>query len=174
MTDDPISAANLLRSARRRAGITQAELARRAGVQQSVISDYERGKRDPSLPTLARLVRATGLTLETRLGQPSAARRGMRGPLGRRIAARRRDLRRVARAHGVGDLAVFGSVARGEESSDSDVDILVDLPPGMGLVGLARLQRDLEDVLGVQVDLVPAGDLKPNVRDAVLSDVVTV
>ena len=51
----------LLQEARRRAGLTQAELARRAGVPQSTVAKIERGRRDPSLSTLERLVRAAGL-----------------------------------------------------------------------------------------------------------------
>ena len=55
-------------------------------------------------------------------------------------------------------------MARGENRPDSDVDLLVDLPPDMGLLGLGRVQADLEAILGAKVDLVPAGDLKPAVR----------
>ena len=54
------AAAALLRDARRRAGLTQAELGRRAGVPQSMVSAYESGQRQPALPTLARLVEAAG------------------------------------------------------------------------------------------------------------------
>jgi predicted nucleotidyltransferase len=64
----------------------------------------------------------------------------------------------------VTNLRVFGSVARGEDRPDSDVDLLVDLPPDMGLLGLGRVQEELEAILGARVDLVPASDLKPAVR----------
>ena len=63
-------------------------------------------------------------------------------------------------------LRVFGSVARGEDRPDSDVDLLADsAPPGMSLFGLgAREQADLETIVGTRVDLVPAGEwLKPDV-----------
>ena len=63
-------------------------------------------------------------------------------------------------AHDVTNLRVFGSVARGEDRPDSDVDLLVDLPPHMGLLGLGRVQADLEAILGAKVD----SDLKPAVR----------
>lgn len=52
--------AALLRAVRRRHGLTQAELARRAGTSQPVVSAYERGHRDPTFTTLARLVAAAG------------------------------------------------------------------------------------------------------------------
>jgi predicted nucleotidyltransferase len=63
----------------------------------------------------------------------------------------------------VTNLRVFGSVARGQDGPDSDVDLLADLPPGMGLLSLGRVQADLEDILGTRVDLV-AGTLKPEIR----------
>jgi hypothetical protein len=69
----------------------------------------------------------------------------------------------AAAAHGVTNLRVFGSVARGTDSPDSDVDLLADLPSGMSLFGLGRVQDDLEAILETRVDLV-AGTLKPEVR----------
>lgn len=57
----------MLRQARRLAGLTQAELARRAEVTQSVISAYESGRREPALSTLQRLVEATGATVRNDL-----------------------------------------------------------------------------------------------------------
>ena len=60
--------ATVLTRARKRAGLTQAELARRAGTSQPVISAYEHGRRDPSIETLRRLVRAAGAELELGIG----------------------------------------------------------------------------------------------------------
>jgi transcriptional regulator with XRE-family HTH domain len=59
-----MNGATLLTKARKRAGLTQAELARRAGTSQPVISAYEHGRRDPSIETLRRLVRAAGAELD--------------------------------------------------------------------------------------------------------------
>ncbi len=70
----------------------------------------------------------------------------------------------AAERHGASNLRVFGSVARGEDRPDSDVDLLVDLAPGTGLVGLATLERELQEILHVDVDLCPADSLKPRVR----------
>ena len=75
----------------------------------------------------------------------------------------RRDLVAAAAAHDVTSLRVFGSVARGEDRPDSDLDLLVDLPPDIGLLELGRVQAELEAILGTKVDLVPASDLKPAV-----------
>jgi transcriptional regulator with XRE-family HTH domain len=63
-----MNGAALITRARRRAGLTQAELARRAGTSQPVISAYEHGRRDPGVETLRRLVRATGAELELGVG----------------------------------------------------------------------------------------------------------
>ena len=79
----------------------------------------------------------------------------------------------AAAARGVTGLRVFGSVARGEDRPDSDVDLLAELPQGMSLFGLARLQAELEAILGTRVDLVPSADLKPDVRSRADRDLVT-
>jgi predicted nucleotidyltransferase len=63
-------------------------------------------------------------------------------------------------------------VARGEDRPDSDVDLLVDLPPDIGLLGLGRVQAELEAILGTKVDLVPASDLKPAVLARAERDLV--
>jgi ribosome-binding protein aMBF1 (putative translation factor) len=73
-------AATVLREARQRSGLSQAELARRAGVVQSVISAYESGRRQPALPMLARLIEATGLELRLTVDQPR--HEPLTGPVG--------------------------------------------------------------------------------------------
>jgi predicted nucleotidyltransferase/DNA-binding XRE family transcriptional regulator len=165
-------AAALLREARRRSGLSQTELAARAGVTQSVISAYEAGHREPALSTLAVLVDATGYELTMGLRRQPRRLRRLSGPVGRRVRRRRRDLVAAAAAHGASNLRVFGSVARGQDAPDSDVDLLADLPPGLGLFGLARLQAALEAIVGTRVDLVPAQDLKPQVRASVEQELV--
>lgn len=166
---EPATAGALLRQARKRAGLSQVDLAARAGVTQSVISAYESGQRQPSLPTLARLVDAAGFELTLGLRRPP---RRLSGPVGRRVRRHRNDLIAAAAAHGVSNLRVFGSVARGEDHPDSDVDLLADFPSGLTLFGLSRLEADLEAILGTRVDLIPAADLKPGVRERVESDLI--
>lgn len=171
MTSEDLTAGALLRQARQRAGLSQVKLAAKAGVTQSVISAYESGHRQPSLPTLVALIEATGYELAATVRRPGRLSQ-LSGPVGRRVRRRRHDLVAAAAAHGVHRLRLFGSVARGQDRPDSDVDLLADLPPGMSLFGLARLQADLEAVLGSRVDLVPAADLKPDVRARVGRDLV--
>lgn len=159
-----------MREARTRAGLSQAELAARAGVAQSVISVYESGRRQPALAALTALVEATGFDLDVQLRRRGLAR--LTGPLGVRLRRHRGEVLRAARAAGISVHGVFGSVARGEDGPDSDVDLLVDLPSGMGLFGLARLQEQLQQILDAPVELIPAADLKPGVRPTVLAELV--
>jgi hypothetical protein len=60
----------------------------------------------------------------------------------------------ILRAYGVLHASLFGSFARGEQRTDSDVDLLIDLPPGASLMDVSRLGLALEDALGRPVDLV--------------------
>jgi predicted nucleotidyltransferase len=148
-------------------------LARRADVAQSVISAYESDRREPGLAMLTKLVEAAGheLVIEAR---PSASmRRGLPDtPLGRRLRRRRRSVIDAAASRGAHNVRVFGSVARGEETESSDVDLLVDLDEAVGLFGLGGLERELGELLGVSVDVVPADSLKPKVRAEALAEAI--
>ena len=69
---DQVDPAELIRSVRRRRGLTQAELARRAGTSQPVVSAYEHGHRDPTYRTLRRLVEASGDELRVDAASPTS------------------------------------------------------------------------------------------------------
>ena len=84
----------------------------------------------------------------------------------------RAAVRRIAAAHGASHIRVFGSTARGDDQPGSDIDLLVHLDHSVGLIGLARLQRDLRAVLGAPIDVIPDDGLKPDVRAAVERDAV--
>ncbi len=73
--------------------------------------------------------------------------------------------------HQVQELALFGSALTGNFQEDSDVDLLVSFRPEarIGFLTLARMKRELEEMLGRRVDLVPKGGLKPIIRDSVLA-----
>ncbi|MBI1790867.1 MAG: nucleotidyltransferase family protein [Acidobacteria bacterium] len=85
---------------------------------------------------------------------------------------RREEILRLAARRGARNLRAFGSVARGENDVHSDVDFLVDLDPGRSLLDLARLQRDLRELLAAKVDVVSSRGLRDRVRERVLRDAV--
>lgn len=85
-----------------------------------------------------------------------------------RVLGRQRDaIVATAGRHGMSNVRVFGSVARGEDGPESDVDLLVDLAPRVSLFDLGRAQAALERILERPVDLVPARMLKPRVAATV-------
>lgn len=88
------------------------------------------------------------------------------------LPAIREDVRRIAAAHGAGNVRVFGSVGRGEQDVSSDLDLLVDMAEGRSLFDLIALSNDLEETLGVDVDVVTEASLSPYIRDRVLHEAV--
>jgi predicted nucleotidyltransferase len=88
-----------------------------------------------------------------------------------RLRARRGDLLAAAARRGASNLRVFGSVARGDDSAQSDVDFLVDFEASRSLVDVAGLILDLQEILGVPVDVVEASTLRPSDED-ILADAV--
>lgn len=160
----------MIRDARQGAGLSQAELARRAGTSQAAVARYERGHAEPAVSTLARLLSACGRRLELATTAAPALAGLDASPLRRE---RRRLLER-ARMHGARNLRVFGSVARGEARPDSDIDLLVDLEPGRTLLDLVALERDASEILGVEVDVAVVDMLREPVRREALRDAVPV
>lgn len=92
--------------------------------------------------------------------------------LGRRLVQNRRKVLELAAMHGVRNPRVFGSVARGTDGPHSDIDLLVDIPPGTSLFSLARLESELAGLLGAAVDIVPARNLHENLTRRVLSEAI--
>jgi hypothetical protein len=93
--------------------------------------------------------------------------------LGRELVANRSALLAAAERRRARDVRVFGSVARGENSESSDVDLLVSLDAGASLLDLIGFACDAEDILGVRVDVGTPESLRPHVRDEVLADAAT-
>jgi predicted nucleotidyltransferase len=83
--------------------------------------------------------------------------------LGRVLSTRRDAVVEAAARHGLSNVRVFGSVARGEDGPDSDVDLLVDLAPEVSLIDLGRAEVELTRILERPVDVVPERMLKPRV-----------
>lgn len=164
-------AGRLLRQARPAAGLTQDAVAVRAGIGQSIVSAYENGRREPSLPTLARLIEAADHVLVVEL-RPDV-QKGLPGtPRGRRLARQRSALREVAERHRGRNLRLVGSVARGEDRPDSDIDLLVDLPSDVSLLDLLALRRELAELVDAPVDLMPSQSLRPAVAESMARDAV--
>jgi uncharacterized protein len=149
-----VSASELVVALRERAGVTQTELARRAGMAQSAISDYERGLKEPSLSTLQRLAAALDLAAEVRF-VPSPAARTLTS-----LRRKRRRILEICKRHGASNPRVFGSTATGSARADSDIDLVVDLDPGRTLFDIAGLHDDLVDLLGREVDILTPGALR--------------
>jgi predicted nucleotidyltransferase len=78
----------------------------------------------------------------------------------------------IAAKYGASNLRVFGSVARGEETDQSDLDILVDLEPNRSLLDQVGLKQELEELLGRPVDVLIEGGISPYLEERILSEAV--
>ena len=83
-------------------------------------------------------------------------------------------VRPILREAGITRSAIFGSYVRGENTEGSDIVILVDLPRGTGLFGLADLEIKLEKALGRKTDLVTYKSLNPLLKDRILAEQVPI
>lgn len=160
MSTSPDVGARLRREARqadelhqrsRRMLVDAARTGAAAGLSQREISNAI-GR---SQPEVSRLLRFHGRTA-----------------LGRALQRNRGAIQEAVVAAGGRNIRVFGSVSRGEDGPDSDVDLLVDLTGNVTLFGLSRLEAELAAILGARVDVVPAANLRPNLREKVFAEAV--
>lgn len=86
------------------------------------------------------------------------------------LASKREQVLALAAARGASRLRVFGSVARGQDHDGSDVDILIDVPLGTSLLQIVGLQLEIEDMLGVKVDLCTERELHPQLAPCILAE----
>jgi hypothetical protein len=84
------------------------------------------------------------------------------------IVAHRDEIRRVVERHRAANVRVFGSVLRGDDLPGSDLDLLVDPLPGATLFDLGAIQIELEERLGIPVDILTPGDLPAKFRAEVI------
>jgi predicted nucleotidyltransferase len=77
----------------------------------------------------------------------------------------------ICRANGITRLLLFGSLARGEATSSSDVDLIADLPPEATLLDLIRIEREFSSALGMDVDLLTQDSISPYIRERIVDDV---
>ena len=108
-----------------------------------------------SQPEVSRLLRFHGTT-----------------PLARRLRAARRQVIEMVEAAGGSNVRVFGSVATGREHEGSDIDLLFHMDQPLGLMDLADLEMELGTVLHADVDLVPDTNIRPTMRERIISEAV--
>lgn len=87
------------------------------------------------------------------------------------LAAKRDEVRAIIEGSCVSNPRIFGSVARGEDTETSDLDLLVDVAVGASLFDLAGTTIALEDLLGVRVDLIDEGAIKPRFKLRIKDDI---
>ena len=169
---EAMDVASLIRGAPEHAHLTQAELAARAGTSQPAISRYEAAAASPSVETLDRLLASMGAKLH--LSVTEAPRDlDVRTLRLAKIRTNRDLIRRAADRHHATNVQIFGSVARGEDGPDSDLDLLVDLDVRhRGLFPLMELKEELEQILGERVDIAPRDALAPHVAERALAEAV--
>lgn len=76
------------------------------------------------------------------------------------LVSKARVIKRLGESRGIRNIAVFGSVARGEARADSDIDLLVDADAGTSLFDLAGFEQDMEDILERNVDVITRESLR--------------
>ncbi len=118
----------------------------------------------PAQPSLAAVVQ-------------TALRRFLTGPedgrtpdLIRRVLGHRRQIVEAAHEHGAIGIRLFGSVARGEDTAESDLDFLVEMAEGRTLFDVARLRASLEELLDTAVDVVPSTNLGDALRAEIMNE----
>lgn len=136
--------------------MSQSQLARAAGVPQPNLSAYENRRRTPTPEVLDRITRALA-------GRPSE-----------RLRQHHDEVLATIAEHRATNPRVFGSVARGEDSPGSDLDLLVEFAPNASLLDEVGLRLALSDLLGVSVDVVAADTLRGEFGERVLAQAVPV
>ncbi|MEO7269104.1 MAG: helix-turn-helix transcriptional regulator [Knoellia sp.] len=179
--DTPASASarEILRPARRQQGLTQAELAERAGVSQTVVARYEAGRQQPTVAALERLVAACGCQLEWSVRHASdpsvssgagvfAVANGagvntslgrFPGPIGRRLTAQLDEVLSLLISAGGTHPRLYGAVADGTESIDCRVLIGVTLPAKPDMLPLIAASGQIALLLGAPVHVLPHTDV---------------
>lgn len=160
----------LITDARSRAGITQAQLAKRAGTSQPAVARYESGQSYPSTATLSRLLRACGFDIDVKLKRASIA--DLSSPLAQKVRKHRGEILALAKKYGATNVRIFGSVARGEDGPDSDIDFVVDYPEKFPLWKFTKLVSEVESLFDEKIDISPSRLLKSEVLKSALADAI--
>ena len=88
------------------------------------------------------------------------------------IKNRREEILNIAQKYGAKNVRVFGSVARGDEGPESDIDIIVEMEKGSSLLDIIAIKQDIEELLGRKVDVVTEASISPYIRNEVLREAV--
>jgi predicted nucleotidyltransferase len=142
-----------------RDGVSRAELARRMHTSRSTVGRVlDPADESVTLATLSRAAAALGREPAVSLApeRPSVL-----------LERHRVELKRIAEEHGLENVVVFGSVARGEDTPDSDLDLVADIPEGLDLFAIAVIEEAMGAVIGRKVDLGERRCLKPHVSENV-------
>lgn len=148
--------AGRLREEARKLLIEAAADAKQAGMTQREIATAL----DRSQPEVSRLLK---------LAPPIFQAKSQLGAL---LVEKKRQVLEVVASQGCENVRVFGSLARGEDTPESDIDLLVDIPDDFSLFDLGGLQVDIQDLFDVHVDVIPARGLKGDIRSTALRDAV--
>ncbi len=88
------------------------------------------------------------------------------------LRKKREHIKKIAQKHGADNIRVFGSISRGEEGPDSDIDFLVDFEADRSLFDLVGLKLELEELLGYKVDLVTEGGIHRLISSRIMKEAV--
>jgi uncharacterized protein len=89
------------------------------------------------------------------------------------LKSNREQILRIAANHGAMNVRVFGSVARNEAGPESDIDLLVQMERGRGLLDLVGLWQDLEELLQTKVDVLTEGGISPYLEPQILAEAIS-
>ena len=89
------------------------------------------------------------------------------------IQAKRGEILEIGHRYGAHDIRIFGSIARGDQTEDSDLDIIVRFDPDRTLFDQGGFLMDLQDLLGVKVDVISERAMRPQFREHVMTEAVS-
>ncbi len=165
-----LNSSQIVEEVRRLSGLTQTELALRAGTSQAAVARYESGVSNPSTATLQRLTRAAGFEVRIHLVPVKAS--NLNSERAMKLRKQRGEINNLLSSVGASNPRIFGSVARGEDTELSDIDLLVDFDVTLGLVPIVELNFKLSKLLGERVEVSPVAVLKSSVLESALSEAV--
>jgi len=95
-------------------------------------------------------------------------------PISKILTEKREEILRIAMKHGARNLRIFGSYARGEERTDSDIDLLVEMERNRSLLDVIAIKHDLEDLIQRKVDVVTENAISPYLKENILKSAIPI